>query len=73
MQQMLSALDYLPNENLIHRALKPDNILYPSLGNDGYVFQLQSVVYPFVTLWCKENTVRIKGGLGSAVTPEIYP
>lgn len=37
--QMLSALDYLATENLIHRDVKPDNILYSRL-NGCYLFQL---------------------------------
>lgn len=40
LRQMLSALDYLAVENLIHRDVKPDNILYTSLDDDNYVFQL---------------------------------
>lgn len=40
MEQMPSALDYLAGENLIHRDVKPDNILYSSLGEGRYLFQL---------------------------------
>lgn len=32
LKQILCALDYLSNENLIHRDVKPDNILYFKLG-----------------------------------------
>ncbi|KAJ2898970.1 uncharacterized protein MKZ38_003539 [Zalerion maritima] len=41
LRQMLSVLDYLASENLIHRDLKPDNILYYTLpDNGGLHFQL---------------------------------
>jgi serine/threonine protein kinase len=40
LEQILSALDYLANENLVHRDLKPDNILYSNLSEDRYLFQL---------------------------------
>lgn len=36
---MLGALDYLACENLIHRDVKPDNILFKKFGDD-YLFQL---------------------------------
>ncbi|KAL2256549.1 hypothetical protein VTK26DRAFT_1499 [Humicola hyalothermophila] len=39
LEQMLSALDYLANEKLVHRDVKPDNILYATQGN-RYLFQL---------------------------------
>ncbi|KJZ74769.1 hypothetical protein HIM_05886 [Hirsutella minnesotensis 3608] len=40
LEQMFQALDYLANENLIHRDIKPDNILYSDLGDGRYLFQL---------------------------------
>lgn len=39
LEHMLRALDYLAHENLIHRDVKPDNILY-SKSNAGFTFQL---------------------------------
>lgn len=35
---MLSALDYLANENLIHRDMKFDNVLYFLSNEDYYHF-----------------------------------
>ncbi|KAI3326972.1 kinase-like domain-containing protein [Xylariaceae sp. AK1471] len=44
LEQILSALDYLTNENLIHRDPKPDNILYYALPDDGGLqFQLADI------------------------------
>ncbi|KAL1877366.1 hypothetical protein VTK73DRAFT_8661 [Phialemonium thermophilum] len=41
LQQMLSALDYLASKDLVHRDVKPDNILYARLPEgDGFLFQL---------------------------------
>ncbi|KAL8993940.1 MAG: hypothetical protein Q9188_007201 [Gyalolechia gomerana] len=38
--QMLQALDCLAHGNILHRDIKPDNILYTSLPNSKYHFQL---------------------------------
>ncbi|KAK3309295.1 kinase-like domain-containing protein [Chaetomium strumarium] len=40
LEQMLSALDYLVFKNLCHRDVKPPNILYKSLRQDKYHFEL---------------------------------
>lgn len=38
--QMLRALDYLAYNGIVHRDVKPANILYTSLAHDQYLFQL---------------------------------
>ena len=40
LRQMLQALDYLASEGIVHRDVKPANILYQSLSGSGYTFQL---------------------------------
>lgn len=67
MGQMLSALDYLACENLIHRDVKPDNVLY-SLLNSRYLFQLADFglanYHPLATTIC---------GTGYYQAPELLP
>ncbi|OCK99672.1 kinase-like protein [Cenococcum geophilum 1.58] len=40
LHQMLQALDYLAYNGMVHRDVKPENILYTSLPHGGYTFQL---------------------------------
>jgi serine/threonine protein kinase len=67
MGQMLSALDYLASENLIHRDVKPDNVLY-SLLNGRYLFQLADFGLAhhrsLATTFC---------GTGYYQAPELWP
>ncbi|KAL2691543.1 hypothetical protein Neosp_001931 [[Neocosmospora] mangrovei] len=38
--QMLQALDYLANKGMVHRDVKPHNILFTPLSDGGYLYQL---------------------------------
>ncbi|RMZ85097.1 hypothetical protein DV738_g76, partial [Chaetothyriales sp. CBS 135597] len=41
LHQMLQALDYLASQSIVHRDVKPENILYSAAGDDGgYLYQL---------------------------------
>lgn len=67
--QMLSALDYLANNNLVHRDLKPDNILYYTLPNDGSLhFQLADF-----GLAHHRSLAKTFCGTGYYQAPELWP
>ncbi|USP82329.1 uncharacterized protein yc1106_09603 [Curvularia clavata] len=67
MGQMLSALDYLASENLIHRDLKPDNVLY-SMSGGCYLFQLADF-----GLANYRSLARTICGTGYYQAPELWP
>lgn len=69
LEQMLSALDYLANNNLVHRDLKPDNILYYTLPDDGSLhFQLAD--FGLAHYSSLATTIC---GTGYYQAPELYP
>ncbi|OAA63346.1 Protein kinase-like domain protein [Niveomyces insectorum RCEF 264] len=68
LEQMLSALDYLANDGLIHRDVKPDNILYYKEEDGSYHFQLADFGLTrhrsLATTFC---------GTGYYQAPELWP
>ncbi|OAA61209.1 Protein kinase-like domain protein [Niveomyces insectorum RCEF 264] len=70
LEQMLCALDYLANHNVIHRDVKPDNILYETLphSNGGYRFQLADFGIAHLL---SEPSVAL--GTCYYAAPEIFP
>ena len=67
--QMLSALDYLASKSLVHRDLKPDNILYYTLpGNGGLHFQLADF-----GLAHHRSLAKTICGTGYYQAPELWP
>jgi hypothetical protein len=65
--QMLQALDYLASQNLCHRDIKPQNILYETLEQGKYRFQLADFGlandFPFARTIC---------GSGLYQAPKLY-
>ncbi|KIE00750.1 Protein kinase-like domain protein, partial [Metarhizium majus ARSEF 297] len=69
--QMLSALDYLASESLVHRDVKPENILYyPSgkIAGCGYHFQLADFGFAH-----HHDLATSKCGTGFYRAPELVP
>ncbi|MCJ1472063.1 hypothetical protein MMC13_000708 [Lambiella insularis] len=68
LEQGLCGLDYLASEKLIHRDIKPDNILYCKLGEGQYLFQLADFGFArhhsLATTHC---------GTGFYQAPELWP
>ncbi|RMZ76979.1 hypothetical protein DV738_g4644, partial [Chaetothyriales sp. CBS 135597] len=69
LKQMLSALDYLASMNMIHRDVKPENILYQSLPQKGeYRFQLADF-----GLAHHQSLANTFCGTGYYQAPELWP
>lgn len=67
LEQMLSALDYLACKDVVHRDVKPGNILYWENQGD-YVFQLADF-----GLANRETLAKTKCGTGYYEAPELSP
>ena len=69
LEQMLAALDYLALNDICHRDVKPENILYwVSTDSRGYTFQLADF-----GLANHRLLARTKCGTGYYEAPELYP
>ena len=69
LRQMLSAIGYLATKNLVHRDVKPDNILYyKPPGNSGYHFQLADF-----GLANQHSLATTVCGTGYYQAPELWP
>jgi serine/threonine protein kinase len=69
LRQMLSALDYLASKNLVHRDVKPDNILYYTLpDNGGLHFQLADF-----GLAHHQSLAKTFCGTGYYQAPKLWP
>ena len=64
---MLESLGYLAFRNLIHRDVKPDNILYTPTATGGYLFQLAD--FGFAN---RHNLVETQCGSPLFMAPEMY-
>lgn len=67
-EQILSALDYLASEALIHRDVKPHNILYSCLSDGRYLFQLADF-----GLAHYQSLAKTSCGTPYYQAPELYP